>query len=259
MIAEDSDETIERYSSYLRALLSALTTVLALLFVWLKFRGDAVLMVFQSAEALLIVKIAMAIYFVSWCAGADFDIRLRRRILTFAPRASSFAWLFPLYVGLAVGFGVMCFVIDTASEFALLLLAFWTLNAFGWLRAKKGIFREVFPSSQGSLDSTRFALVKAVERYDIGAWQVRRFVVGAVLIFVTNLTAWLTDWFHVRHVFGTPSELAVALCVLSFVVFVEGWMWWERSRMHFAESTIKWLAKSFQVAAVAASESGRSA
>lgn len=243
-------EKIGEYSRYIGQLRAALLGALVLTFGWLKLHDVALLQAVRSVEAHTIMTWAMVLYFASWAAGSNFDIKLRKENYFIPPAARAFGWLFPLYIALAIGFGVLCWVVSTPAQFAAFLLVFWCINWSSWWAATRKIFPNVLDAtklkaSEHHTEPATEALLEALKEYETGTWQWRRFIAGSVLILVINV-------FNVTHLdslvvrrLSWPVDLVFAMSILLFVCLMEGWMWYWRLRIHFDVSSIRWLAARF--------------
>jgi len=175
-------EKVIEYAKYISYLRSMLLGALVLIFGWLKFRDVTLLQAARSVEAHTVMVSAMVIYFSSWAAGSEFDTKLRKDTYVIPPSARAFGWLFPLYILLAISFGVLCFVVTTPRQFAVFLLVFWGINWFGWWRAKLSLLPQVLSATGIDAKPEVTARLAVLEKYESGSWQWRRFITGGVLM-----------------------------------------------------------------------------
>lgn len=248
-VNETRKRKIHDAARYLRLLLKLLSGALLLVFAWLKLQQIPVLRVVRSAEAHALLQLSMVLYFSSWVAGSNFDISLREDTYISPPTDRSLRLLLPLYAVLAFVFGLLCWFVNTSTQFAFFLLLFWGVNALGWLGARRGLFPSVFAGAKDESSAVRRAVLAAVRRYEMGDWQTYRFLSGGILIAAINAaTLTKVNTFLVRHpLLAWPPDLFFAACILAFVVLLEAWMWWERARIHHAVVTIRWLSELYEI------------
>jgi hypothetical protein len=243
-MAESRDrEAVDLYSTYFQYLHWCLTGVLGLTFVWLIFKGLPILQAVRSLEATTVMKVAMVLYFSSWCAGGPFDIHLRRQTYEQAPGPGTYLMLCLYFVVLALMFGILCFFVKTARAFAFVLLAMWAINGGVWWWSRKGIVEKLLRSDGAGEPSERRWTLAMMQEYEAGSWQARRFAFGALVIVIINIASAIGLDARAASYLSWPIDLVFAGSVLVFVAWFEGWMWKGRVKVHYAISTIEWLKR----------------
>jgi hypothetical protein len=170
-------------------------------------------------------RAALVVYFLSWVIGADSDIEFQQEAYLVAPREETGGLTrtdIAMAVGIAIGFGVLCYVRNSYRGFALALTGFWIGNFLGWrylTRMLEPPIRESIARCERGNRYIELEKVRIVEQYILGRWQWWRFGAGAVLAVGMNILAW--------------KELSLgyaAFSIFAFVAIVESWIWLMRSR-----------------------------
>lgn len=169
-------------------------------------------------------KAALVIYFFSWVLGADSDTEMQADIYLNAPHGGRLTKQdIGAILGIAVGFGILCYVSDSYRGFAVVLTLFWGFNILAW-RYMVGVLQGPIRQSYASYGRTARYIdiekVRVVERYIDGTWQWWRFGVGAALALAMDALAFFVD---------VPEGYAHGT-IFFFVIFVEGWIWLMRWR-----------------------------
>lgn len=186
----------------------------------------ALVSAFTNADvARVLWRAALVIYFLSWVIGADSDIEFQQEAYLVAPRGDTGGLTnrdIAIAVGIAIGFGVLCYVRDSYRGFAIALAGFWLANIASWrylVRMLEPPIRESVAQCERENRYIELEKVRIVEHYILGEWQWWRFGIGTLLAIAMNLLAWR----------GVSIGYAAG-SIFAFVVIVESWMWLMRWR-----------------------------
>lgn len=222
---------------YLRLVVTIAAAMLTMVFGWLKFRGVDVISVLHSVPADFVLKLAMALYFASWIAGLLSDLADMEYVLVKSPS--------PLHVRIggtflgamtAIAFGVLCYV-QTIQHFSVSLLLLLVINLFGWLYLTRFVLppaesiSQDFYAAQGRI--LRLEQLNIVcRRFQAGNWQLVRLAIGILAaVAMTLLSHQYTKLASDVQFFQKHGEILSASVFLTYVLILEGWIWFMRMRV----------------------------
>lgn len=177
--------------------------------------------------ATVLWRVSLVLYFLSWVLGAESDIDAQEEVYLVAPRGGTLSEQdIGVGIGIAVVFGVLCWVSDNYRAFALALTGFWVVNIVTWrylMRLLATPIRESRALYEREGRYIELERLRVAENYIAGNWQRWRFAIGALLAIVMNGLA----WFDLSHGYAAAS-------IFVFVTSVEAWMWLMRLRRKLA-------------------------
>jgi hypothetical protein len=238
----DPKAPVDKLASRTRLLVRIVAGGLALLFGWLQFKDYLIGSMFANVQPELLRKATLAIYYLCWVFGANFEIGIQQEVYVKDPDRGRV----PLHaLGAIIGFGIVASILlwaaDNDQRFAAALTCFVAANIAGW----RGIYvRRVMPIIRASEkyyttekeDFAELERVRVVSEYMAGAWQWHRFIVLSIIIGIVDLIAFaevvrqnleatirmaLRDW---------PSGLLPDASLIVFVVVSETWIWIKRGQ-----------------------------
>ena len=181
----------------------------------------------NSDFATVLWRVSLVLYFLSWVLGSESDIDAQEEVYLVAPREGTLSQQdIGVGIGIAVVFGVLCWVSDNYRDFALALTGFWIVNIVTWrylVRLLATPIRESHTLYEREGRYIELERLRVAENYIAGNWQRWRFAIGALLAIVMNGLAWFD--------FGRGYAAA---SIFVFVISVEAWMWLMRLRRKLA-------------------------
>ena len=194
----------------------------------------------NPALSTVLWRTALVIYFLSWVLGGDSDTEMQADVYLTAPHGGRLTRHdVGAIVALALGFGVLCYVSSKDYRWsALALTGFWALNVLVWrymVGVLKGSIQHSYMSYGRAAAYIDMEKVRVVERYIDGSWQWWRFGVGAVLALAMDALVFFVD---------VPEGYAHG-SILFFVVVVEAWIWWMRSRTKVSLNVLEDLSERY--------------
>ena len=181
----------------------------------------------NSDFATVLWRASLVLYFLSWVFGAESDIDAQEEVYLVAPREGTLSQQdIGVGIGIAVVFGVLCWVSDSYRAFALALTGFWIVNVVTWRYLVRLLAKPIRESRALYEREGRYIeleRLRIAENYIAGNWQWWRFAIGAVLAIVMNGLA----WFDLSRGYAAAS-------IFAFVISVEAWIWLMRLRRKLA-------------------------
>lgn len=224
-------------AAIIRRTVKVFATLLVFAFGWLQFSGIDFAPIAQTLPADLILKTALALYYMSWVGGLLSDAHDQELVYPVAPNQGKLpAAALLIGVLLTITFGVLCFV-RSYREFALVLAAFLVVNVVSWrYMVTKAMPRAWNKSRQLFEAEGRYVELEKLnafaDRYIAAAWQWYRFAFGGVSV-LTLMGLAFTDAARVvgEYLGGVPSDVVLGGTVFIFVGIFEIWMWIKRARL----------------------------
>jgi hypothetical protein len=194
----------------------------------------------NPALSTVLWRTALVIYFLSWMLGGESDTEMQADVYLTAPHGGRLTKLdIGAIVGLAVGFGILCYVSSKDYRWAAVALTgFWAFNVLVWrymVGVLKGSIHQSYVNYGRSRRYIDMEKVRVAERYIDGNWQWWRFGVGAVLALAMDALVFFVD---------LPEGYAHG-SILFFVVVVEAWIWWMRSRTKVSLNVLEDLSERY--------------
>ncbi len=240
-------EMVKRF----RWLLWAAFLSLPLLFGWLTFQGVDFVKVGRQLEVELLLKLSLALYFLSWSVGVGWETNDIESYYALPPNRGRLPrGAFAAIVFLLAVFAVLCFV-DSFKWFAMALGLLWALNLLGWLYLRL-VMRPALADSldlyEKSKKYDRLESLLVFNELNQGPWHYWRFVAGFLLVAFLNLMAFspLSETLG-DQAGGIPGDVVLALSVLCFILVVEGWIWFKRIRARNGFRLIASLAEKYEL------------
>jgi hypothetical protein len=228
-----------------RWIINGLATMLVAGFGWLKFEGLEVVPIVKEIPAAVILQIALALYFSCWVAGTITDTNFQEMVYTTAPHGGKFPKKgFLICLLLAAIFGIMCWV-QTARQFAIVLTLFWFVNIGGWMYLTRSLLPSAINSSRKKeRDAKNYAGVRKLEivqEHICGNWQWRRFAAGGAVIAATDALVFSPALRNAARNLSRniSNDLLIALCLLGYILVMEGWIWYKRLEVMISLKFIK--------------------
>ena|SRR5579864_1264683 len=177
--------------------------------------------------ATVLWRASLVLYFLSWVLGAESDIDAQEEVYLVAPREGTLSTQdIGVGLGIAVVFGVLCWVSNNYRAFAVALTGFWIVNVITWRYLVRLLATPIHESRALYERDARYIeleRLRIAENYIAGNWQQWRFAIGALLAIVMNGLA----WFDLSRGYAAAS-------IFVFVLSVEAWMWLMRLRRKLA-------------------------
>lgn len=204
-------------------------------------------------------KLAIALYFTSWLIGLPFDRTYQEQVYDKAPPELQIKWghlvsafaVLVLFVGMWVLQGIITgrysgfaestirslfegrgFARAATLIMIILISLLWLINYRLWrIYVNQYILEfEKYTLLDNNNPWSR-AKIRLMHDYMNGSWQWMRFNVGVGLLAVLNLiffSATLGNWPDMDM---AAKSMVLAICLLAFVVIIEGWIWLMRLRL----------------------------
>jgi len=194
----------------------------------------------NPALSTVLWRTALVIYFLSWMLGGESDTEMQADVYLTAPHGGRLTLQDAAAIlGLALGFGILCYVSSKDYRWAAVALTgFWAFNVLVW-RYMVGVLKGSIHQSYSSYGRSRRYIdmekVRVVERYIDGKWQWWRFGVGATLALAMDALVFYID---------LPEGYAHG-AILFFVVVVEAWIWLMRSRTKVSPNVLEDLTERY--------------
>ena len=235
---------VKKMSDLLKLLVWLVALFLPLLFGWLRFHGTDVVRIARETQTDILLKVALSVYFLSWCAGLTWDTNDQEMLYTVAPDEGRLRFGgIVIMILLLVVFIMLCFV-ESFDLFAGLLGVFLVINVTGWRYIISKVTPVIVASFREYETENEFAdleSLRVLNGFMTGAWQWWRFAVGFSLIAFINLIAFYPPFAQIvsQSMSGLPTEFLLAIGTFSFIVVMEGWIWYQRIRTRATFSLIQ--------------------
>jgi hypothetical protein len=205
---------------------------LPLLFGWLKFQDADFVNAGKQLEVGLLLKLSMALYYLSWSLGAGWETSDMESFYAVPPNRGRLPWGTFVAIGFLVGAGaILCFV-HSLKWFAPALAGFWVLDYLGWIYLGVVVRPTVADSCNLYEESKKYDKLENLLVFDElnqGAWKWWRGGTGVVLLVFINVLAFSRlSQILGEAVGGMPHEVVLALSILSYILVVESWIWFKR-------------------------------
>ncbi len=214
----------------IRELIGWASTILVLVFGWLKINEAGLVHRLSSLPANMVHELTLGVYFISWGLGCKKDVDLQEVSYVHEPRNIRAGVL--LLILLAVVFGVLCYV-QSSPLFLATLVLFWMVDFFGWRFLTRRIVHASYLESKRTFEQQKN--VEALVRLELtrehiaGPWRQWRLKIMGVLLAVLALFWWSpgADLLHDRFP-AIPADVFLQLGVAAFVAVTEAWIWLRR-------------------------------
>jgi hypothetical protein len=256
-----SKTELSRMARKIRSFVRILAAMLALIFGWLKLQGVPLPRLESDGVALLLLRLALVIYYFAWLSGVLFDTRVEEEVLYAAPQKGKIPPIaYGICVLVVVVFGVLCWV-KNYPQFIVVLTFFWVVDILGWRYYL--VARLIQPAMQESLETYKaegaYFLVeqaRQLEAYIAGSWKWARFWAGLGFIGVLAVLAFTRGAEIVAQRAGFLSASALlSLGILLWVLSMEGWIWYHRLRSTFVIRYLEEMKTRYRLAEPAARSS----
>jgi hypothetical protein len=250
-----SHKTVTRISRAARLGIRAVSFVLPLLYAWLSFKNlslPEILRTISDSTALDVLwKSILVLYYTAWVFGASNDVNFQEDVSLIAPNEGSAGFG---VIGLFVVFLIVAAMLLYSPNYELFvtfLTIFFATNVLGYTYIARSFSKPMFDASHAlyEKDGDYFGLEKlaAVEHYQIGRWQVWRFVVGFLII--CGMIG-IAVRMHVPHapipfIDEVPIQLTQSIGMFLFVLLMEVWIWTMRVKTIATLSALNRLAARY--------------
>lgn len=259
---DPTPHAVQKFAGNAQRLLVIAGIIIGLPFTWLQFKPFSPAALINTIDPDFLRRLILWIYYFCWVSGLTFDIHMQREIYSKDPHLGSVSRRAIAATGalIAIALG-MFFAGEYKERFtALALIALLVINVFGW----KILLERVDPIIKASAEAYRHdqqyfavAQLEAISRYLKGYWQWGRF--GGMLFIVLLLCgisysdAARQEIVEKIHSMlpgahrANVSALLPVLCLASFVIFAETWVWLMRHRTRTALSVIRTLNEAYTI------------
>jgi len=236
-----------------RAFIRVVAGLLATFFIFLKWDSQKVIGYAISATANSIIEYALAIYFISWVLGSQFDTSRQEDGCSVSDKSKPTQAAFGMMALIAIIFGIICwiyyFVKGPEKIFYIMsfLGIFIIFNILGYMYMLKtytlpNIIRS-FDEYIKNKDKTNFLKLSLITEYISGRWQWIRLITGLFLcLLITCLILYGSGDYISPYLFNIPPNTIYAIMILFYILFIEMWMWCKRVWIFYSLRNIDKLA-----------------
>lgn len=205
-----------------------------LLFGWLKFQGVDFIYLSKQLSVELLLKLSMALYYLSWSLGMAWETSDAESIYAVPPNRGRVPWVGFVVIGaMAVLFVVLCLV-SSFKWLAPALAVFWAADWMGWIYLVSVVRPAVLDSLKMYEETRKYDRLENLlvfAELNQGAWKVWRYAAGVCLLVVIHVLAFTPLPQMIGDVVGgIPGDVVLAISVLLFILVMEGWIWFKRAR-----------------------------
>jgi uncharacterized protein YbaR (Trm112 family) len=232
VIYQANRDRVAKMGKWFKLILWAGMGSLPLFFAWLKFQDVDFVSLGSRLDVDFLLKFSIAVYYLSWCLGAPWEVTDMESFYADAPNRGRIPVAVYMWIALLLGVAaVLCFV-HSFTVLAPILAGFWAANVIGWTYRGSVVNPTVNTSILKYEEFQKYDKLESLlvfNELNGGTWHWWRFGAGAVMLGCVNLLAFsplsqiLGD-----AVGGVPGDVILALGVLSFILLVEGWIWFQR-------------------------------
>jgi hypothetical protein len=244
-----------RFTQFTRSIIKVVAVIFGLLVGYLQIRDirpDAIL---TPSTADIVWRIALVAYYWSWVSGVNFDINLLEAAYVAFPNQRR--WPAQLYVTLSV-FVLMAAILLISfghiAAFSTALTGFLIVDYASWLHIRKFVRSSVEASRLYYSNEKKFyqlSILNMVERNVFGWWKLRRLMVGAAILIVTDVFAFnsafreatasvvlmLCPWLSSSD----AIPLFYSMLFFLYVLVMELWVWMHRVHIYVRLETLDYL------------------
>jgi hypothetical protein len=224
---------------------------LPVIFGWLNFQDVDFVKVSKQLEVDFLLKMSMALYFLSWSLGAEWETSDMESYYAVPPNRGKLPWGGVVAIVFLVIAGAVLCVVHSSKWFALALVGFWAVDYLGWIylgKVVRPIVAESLEMYEKAKEYDKLESLLVFNELNQGVWKWWRAGAGLVCLIFLNLLAFS----RLSQILGDAAggltgEFVLAISILGYFLLFEGWIWFKRIRARNCYHLIANLAEKYNL------------
>ena len=247
------EESIRRATIIKRVklMIRTVATILLFFFGWLNFKDFPYIELLDDDFADILIKISLALYYLSWVFGTSTDLKDEEYTLLIAPNKGKIK---SMAVGTIVMLGLLFAILCWAKDFrvfSISLFLFFLVDRLGNIYLGRYIRLAIDESKKVYIENENFIgllSINSIDEFLSGKYINWRFGIGIfvvsimVLFSFTDLPAKIATLVNIK----SPDLLIVSLIFL-YVVVIELWIWYKRLRRKIYLNVLSEINNDYQL------------